>query len=73
MRVLKLVRMMLLINSKSGKQSKMKLSPNNTAEEESEKEAFEEILEDYGKNIFHLQPSMRVLKLVRTMRLIDSK
>ena len=51
----------------------MKFRPTNTAEGESEKEAFEEILEDYGKNIFHLHPSMRVLKLARTMNLIDSK
>ena len=51
----------------------MKFRPTNTDEEESEKEAFEEILEDYGKNIFHLHPSMRVLKLAKTMSMNDSK
>ncbi len=51
----------------------MKFLPTNTDEEEPEKEAFEEILEDYGKNIFHLHSSMRVLKLASTMSLIDSK
>ncbi len=51
----------------------MKFPPTNTAEKEYEKEAFEEMLEDYGKNIFHLHPSMRVLKFLRTMRLIDYK
>ncbi len=50
----------------------MKFRPTNTADEESENEAFEEILEDFGKNIFYLHPSMRVLKFHRTMRLIDS-
>ena len=51
----------------------MKFGLTNTVDEESENEALEEILEDFGKNIFHLHPSMRVLKFDRTMRLIDSK
>ena len=71
LRVLKFVRAMRLIDSKWRKQSKVKLGPTNTTDEESENEAFGEILEDFGKDIFHLHPIMRVLKFHRTKRLID--
>ena len=49
----------------------MKFHPTNPAEGESDKGAFEEILEDYGENIFPLHPNMWVLKLLRTIRRIN--